>query len=428
VGVFDQANIQVQVPRDADSSISVLSIITVRPKDKHELAPELGLSDENNAFNIGIGLGYTNRNFFGGARTFSTRARFRTQTISEFPNYFGVATNSVANAELTFELLQPYIFSNKIRGTWSFSLIRDKQILWRQDIIRNRFGITDRVAEFTTAYVDWTLERVSLVKNPNVTGDPNDSDFLRQLSQLIELEKSVQFNSILTFTMQRDKSNDLFSPSDGFIHTATVEESGVFPFLLKKAQPGLPFTQFYRIALVGRWYMDLTSNRYSVFAFKLKGGFEEKYGESRSDTNRAIPTMHRFYGGGAGSVRGWESRRLGATGDPLFGGNLTIEGSMELRTNVLKSLKDNFLDRAWIVTFLDAGNVWGELSDFRFDDIAIAAGLGFRYDTFFGPFRIDYGFRVYDPAAPRGKQWITQKKFFGETLPGIFHFGIGHAF
>jgi outer membrane protein insertion porin family len=428
VGVFDQATVQVLIPHEPDTSISVRSIVTVRPKDKHELAPELGLSDENNAFNIGIGLGYTNRNFLGGARTFTTRTRFRTQTFSEFPNYFGVATNAVASAELTFELLQPYIFSNKIRGTWSFSLIRDKQILWRQDVIRNRFGITDRVAEFTTAFFDWTLERVNLTKNPNVVGDPNDVKFQQQLSQLNELARTVQFNSILTATLQRDKSNDLFSPSGGFIHTGTVEESGVFPLLLKKAQPDLPFTQFYRVSLVGRWYMDPSDNRFSILAFKLKGGFEEKYGESRSDSTRAIPTLHRFYGGGAGSVRGWESHRLGATGDPLFGGNLALEGSVELRTNVFKSMKDDLLDRMWIVTFLDFGNVWGEATDFRFDDVAIAAGLGFRYDMFFGPFRMDYGFRVYDPTAPRGKQWITQKRFFGETLPGIFHFGIGQAF
>ncbi len=428
LGVFDQATIQVRVPPEADASISVSSRVSVRPKDKHELAPELGLSDENNAFNIGLGLGYTNRNFLGGARTFSTRTRFRTQTISEFPNYFGVATTSVANAELTFELLQPYIFSNAIRGTWSFSVIRDKQILWRQDVIRNRFGITDRLAEFTTAFFDWTLERVNLTRNPTVAGDPNDVEFQKQLSQLDQLAKTVQFNSIFTFTIQRDKSNDLFSPSAGFIHSATFEESGFFPLLLKKAQPDLPFTQFYRVSLVGRWYADPSSNRFSVLAFKLKGGFEEKYGESRSDTTRSIPTLHRFYGGGAGSVRGWQSHDLGATGDPRFGGNLLFEGSVELRTNILQSMKDDFLDRMWIVTFVDVGNVWGELTDFRLDDIAVAAGLGFRYDMFFGPFRMDYGFRVYDPAAPRGKQWITQRKFFGETLPGIFHFGIGQAF
>jgi outer membrane protein assembly factor BamA len=63
------------------------------------------------------------------------------------------------------------------------------------------------------------------------------------------------------------------------------------------------------------------------------------------------------------------------------------------------------------------------------DDVALAAGVGFRYDTFFGPFRIDYGFRVYNPAEPNGQQWIVDRKFLGQTLKeGIIHFGIGHAF
>ncbi len=56
-------------------------------------------------------------------------------------------------------------------------------------------------------------------------------------------------------------------------------------------------------------------------------------------------------------------------------------------------------------------------------------GVGFRYETYFGPFRIDYGFRLYDPKEPRGRQTIFKRQFIGETLSGgVIHFGIGHAF
>ena len=129
-------------------------------------------------------------------------------------------------------------------------------------------------------------------------------------------------------------------------------------------------------------------------------------------------------------MRGWGSRDLSATGVPEFGGDLAFEGSVELRTNVLKSLQDDLLDKFWIVTFLDFGNVWGKARAFQVQDIAVAAGIGLRYDTFFGPFRIDFGFRVYDPGEKDpGKRWITQRKFFGETIRGgSVHVGIGHAF
>ena len=427
VGIFDQARILVTVPASEDTSRFVTTHVFVRPKDKHELAPEILVSDENGTFNLGTGIGYANRNFFGGARTFSTRLRFRTQTIGEFPDYFKTNSDAVSNIDLTFEVLQPYVFTNTIKGSWSFSVILDKQKLYRQEIIRNKFGFTSRFTDHTTGFLDWTLQSVRLRRNASFREEQATQE---QISELRAQESEVQFNSIISFTIQRDRSNDIFSPSAGFVHSATFEESGLLPLLLKKAQPDLPFTQFYRVSLLGRWYFDLTGDRFSVFALKLKGGLEEKYGESRSDTTRAIPQTHRFYAGGGGSVRGWGSRDLSATGVPEFGGDLAFEGSVELRTNVLKSLQDDLLDKIWIVTFLDFGNVWGKARAFRVQDIAVAAGVGLRYDTFFGPFRIDFGFRVYDPGErDPGKRWITQRKFFGETIKGgSVHVGIGHAF
>ncbi|MBI4536210.1 MAG: BamA/TamA family outer membrane protein [Ignavibacteriae bacterium] len=430
VGIFDLARIDVKIPPEEENTILVPTEITVRPKDKHELAPEISISDENNNFNLGTGIGYTNRNFLGGARTFSTRLRFRTQTLREFPDFFARNSNSVANVDLTFEMIQPYIFSNKVKGTWSFSFIIEKQKPYLQKIVRNKFGFTDQFAEFTMGFLDWTLEGVALQRNQTFQVDSSDLESLKQLRQLEEQEKRTQFNSIISFTIQRDKSNDIFSPSSGFIHSATFEESGLLPLLLKKAQPDLPFTQFYRVILTGRWYFDVTDSRFSIFGLKLKSGFEDKWGESRSDPVRAIPQTHRFYAGGGGSIRGWNSRDLSATGDPQFGGNVAFEGTMELRTNILQSLRDDFLDKLWTVLFIDFGNVWAEARNLQLQDLAIAGGFGIRYETFFGPFRIDYGFRVYDPAGDlSGRKWITQRKLFGQTFrEGIIHFGIGHAF
>ncbi len=428
VGVFDLARIQVSIPPNDDTLGVVPSRITVRPADKHELAPELILSDENGNFNIGTGIGYKSRNFLGGARTFSTRLRFRTQTIGKFPDYFSLRTDAISNVDLTFELLQPYIFSNKIKGSWTFSLILDKQRPYKQFIIQNKFGIVDRFAEFTFGFFDWTLQRVELKVNDDLLTNATPEE----LADLNSQSRQAQFNSIFSFTLQRNKANDLFSPSSGFIHSATIEESGLLPLALKNAQPDLPFTQFYRFVLQGRWFNDVYGDRFSILGLKLKGGFEEKYGESRSDPDRVIPQTHRFFAGGGGSVRGWESRRLTATGDPdaELGGNLALEGSLELRVNVLQQLRDGLFDKIWLVAFVDAGNVWGEISDLQWQDIAVATGIGLRYDTFFGPFRIDWGVRMYDPRPDPGlKKWIFQRKFVDETLgKGILHFGIGHAF
>lgn len=430
VGIFDQTHIDVHFPADPTHD-GIGTNVKVKPGDKQEIAPELSFSDENNNFNLGTGIGYTNRNFLTGLRTFSATLRFRTQNFRSVFDFVNANNDAIANVNLTFEIVQPYVFSNKIRGTWSLSAIADKQQLYLTRILQNRFGFTERVTETTTSFLDWTLQRVQLERRQSFLIDSTNADELRQLQELAAQERDVQFNSILSFTIQRDLTNDVFSPSRGLIHSLTLEESGLLALALKKVQPDLPFTQFYRVSTLLRWYFDVSGgSRYNIVAFKLKGGFEDKWGESRGAANRSIPQTHRFYAGGGGSVRGWRSRELSATGSPQLGGNILAEGSIELRTNVLQSLRDDFLDKLWTVLFLDAGNIWSNLDRIQFKGVAVAAGFGLRYETFFGPFRIDYGLQVYDPGASiNGKQWITQKKFWSETLrSGVIHFGIGHSF
>ncbi len=430
MGMFEGASIETRLP-DTPESVDVQTVVRFRPRDKHEVAPELSFSDENNNFNLGTGIGYTNRNFLGGARTFTTRLRFRTQNFRAFPDVFNANNDAVANADLTFEILQPYLFSNKVKGTWSLSLIADKQALYITRILQNRFGVTDRFAEFTMGFFDWTLQRVQLERKESVGADTTNPEVRLQLQELAAQQREVQFNSILAFTIQRDLTNDIFSPSRGLIHSLTLEESGLLALAIRGWQPDLPFTQFYRVSSLLRWYFDLTGDtRYNIVALKLKGGFEDKWGESTSDTSRSIPQTHRFYAGGGGSVRGWRSRELSATGSAQFGGNILFEGSVELRTNILQSLKDDALDKLWTVLFIDAGNVWADVGDLQIAGIAVAAGVGLRYETFFGPFRIDYGLQVYDPAGrTNGKKWITERKLWSETFrSGVLHFGIGHSF
>jgi outer membrane protein insertion porin family len=425
LGIFDLRSIEMFVPPREDSSITVPSRITIRPRDRYELAPELVMSDQDGAFNLGAGLGYTQRNFFGGARLFNARVRFQTQTLTAFPEYFRLNGDAVSTLDITAEVVQPYILTNAIKGTWSFSFILDKQKPYLQNIFRNKFGFTGRFAEFTTGLLEFTLETIELKKNSIFEAALSDPVIVRQLAAL----QKQQFNSVLSFTIQRDMTNDLFSPTDGFVHAATIEEAGMLPLVLKNVFPQLPFTQFVRGVLVGRWYADRSSHRFLILSSKLKIGIEEKYGESRSDSSRTIPQTHRFYAGGGNSIRGWASRGLIASGEPELGGNLSLEASLEARINLLQSLRDGFLDKIWVVPFVDVGNVWGEIKDFRLNSVAIATGVGIRYETPFGPFRLDWGIRVYDPAATPGSQWIVQRRLLGDTFAeGAFHFGIGHAF
>lgn len=426
LGVFEASRIEAVVSSKSDSALDVPTRVFVRSRPFQELLPEIGVNDENNAFNITMGIGYNNRNFYGGARNFSTRFRVQLQSIQdvEFKRVFGGTglrdSSVIGNAEISAQMTQPYFLNNKTSFTPSLSVMVDKRSKYYfNPILRGSLRVVSRTATYTTASVEWNLERIGYEPIDAKTG----ALFLDSLS----IDRRPQFNSIITFTLQRDKRNDVFYPSAGFLHSTSIEEAGLLPAAIGGISD-LPYSRYVKISGLGQWYWDPSGQRKLIWALRLRGGFAELYGNSPAP----IPINRRFFAGGSGSVRGWKARELGAVYPASEGGNALFEGNLEARWNLLKDAgRWGFIEfnKFSFVLFYDMGNVWKEIKNIRLNEVAMAAGIGIRYDTVAGPIRIDFGVRVYDPDAPLGRQWITQKKFFTETLSNFVpHFGIGHAF
>lgn len=425
--LFEAARVDQEAPVEGPAGATIPIRVLVKPQPRNELSPELIASDENGALNLGLGVAYTNRNFLGDGRTLSTRLQGRSQSIVEILRGTPLKDSAViGSADLELRLLQPYLFSRRVSGFWTSSIGIEKQSLYQLSIVRTRVGSSIQLSRTAIGLAEWTLERVS----PDILLATDQPD---TVIRRLRAEEKPQFNSIIAFTWQRDMTNGLLSPTEGYIHTVSVEESGILPKLLPGIRSGLPFTQYYKVSLLSRWFQDLGGTRTKVFAVKFRTGYQNKYGESRSSSVN-IPLNRRFFSGGSNSVRGWKARRLGAMPPELleFGGNFILEGSAELRVahfpNTGRFMGVDW-SSVWGVYYIDAGNVWNDFDDFRPSSIAIAAGLGFRYETLFGPFRLDFGVRVYDPGEKPGQQTIFDRRFFGETLArGVFHLGIGHAF
>lgn len=428
LGVFETSRIEPIVGVKTDTSFEIPTQVFVRPRPFQELVPEIGVNDENNAFNILLGLSYNNRNFFGGARNFETRFQFQLQSIQdvEFSRVFngtGLRDSSViGNAELSFQINQPYFVNNKTSFTPSLSFIVEKRNKYYfNPIIRGRFAVTSQTARYTTAFLEWSLERIGYEAiNATIAALYFDS---------LSIDRRPQFNSILSFTLQRDKRNDLFYPSAGFFHSISLEEAGFIPSVFGGLfGTDLPYSKYIKASGRGQWYVDPSGNQATIWAFRLYGGVAQLYGNSPAP----VPITRRYFGGGSGSVRGWGARGLAASRLPAEGGDAVFEGSIENRWNLLRNAgRLGFIEfnRFSLVFFYDIGNVWTQVKEMQLDEIAMASGLGLRYATIAGPIRIDLGFKVYDPSAVPEQQWITQKKFYKETLGGlVLHFGIGHSF
>ena len=93
-----------------------------------------------------------------------------------------------------------------------------------------------------------------------------------------------------------------------------------------------------------------------------------------------------------------------------------MEGSMEFRRK--------FWENVGYALFTDFGNTWLGYNTFSWNSVAVAVGFGLRYYTPVAPFRVDFGFKFYDP---KNHEFLWQKKehVFQHV---VINFGLGEAF
>ena len=173
--------------------------------------------------------------------------------------------------------------------------------------------------------------------------------------------------------------------------------------------------------------------------------------------NAYIPFDKQFFAGGANSVRAWPSRQLrygydyyntnndgyNSFASDFIGSSSLIEGSMEYRYSIGKYDRyntswQNFLSGFGITGFIDWGNTFEWLVVDKegniviknkwyeyITNLAVAIGIGLRYDTPVGPLRFDFAWPLYDPARSKDQTLFTRNNSFSTMY---FNIGIGHAF
>ncbi len=420
LGVFEFASVR-QQPAHTDEEQNIIPlVISFRTLELQEITPEfLMLSENIEGVSAGIGLSYKHRNLFGGAQNFSISTRARANKIEDL-NYGAAFTKGLqepslyGKADVQSQLTFPYFYSNKTSASITLTAEAEKQPFYDLATLRAKLGFTTKLATYTIGVTEFNIERV----------DP-DTKFKNVQGLKVE-DSTKQFNFIESFTLQRDKTNSFFSPTSGFFHSATIEEAGI---VSKTAGGfGLPYSEYYKVSFLAKHYFSNELVQSQIYALKLKAGFAQLYNSSNAT---AVPLPRRFFAGGSGSVRGWKDKQLSAFSDTLKGGNIAIEGSIETRMQLFSNGGKIFnvieLPRFWSVLFLDFGNTWRKTSDVMLREAALAVGVGLRYETFVGPFRLDVAWRLYDPKKPYGQQWLYEQQLFKNSF-SIVHFGIGHAF
>lgn len=162
---------------------------------------------------------------------------------------------------------------------------------------------------------------------------------------------------------------------------------------------GKHFAQFAKIEIDARYYQHLPNE--NMIVYRLFSGVAAPYLNSDG-----LPSVSKFFAGGANSMRAWANRSLGpgAYTDAqneftYYMGDIKFEANLEYRFPMFWYLRG--------ALFADIGNIWTfndnsmEQSAFNpkyfLQDLAVGTGCGLRFDFSFLVLRFDLGLKIKKP-------------------------------
>jgi outer membrane protein insertion porin family len=281
----------------------------------------------------------------------------------------------------TIGFTEPWLFDQPLAA--GFDLFNTRRIL--TDYTVNSLGGDIRFGHPLGEYSRWNaLYRVSQdkISAVNPLGSPE------LLSQ-----EGTHLTSLVGMNLSRDTRDNIFDPTRGSTASIGVDFAGV----------GFG-EQFVRSVASATYFQPLPWLEH-VLSFRAMAGYAVGWNKD------PVPLFERFYLGGSNSLRQFKSLQV----SPRDGSGTRIGGNSELLGTIEYQIPLFFGIKAAI--FYDVGNVWGpDISGGAKIDITElrhGAGGGFRWNSPFGPIRVDYGIK------------LDQKK--GESF-GNFNFSAGSAF
>ncbi len=390
-------------------------------------------------------VGYQHRNIFHGSELLSVKFRYAQEAYSGIADILHKNTRDIGGeVSLNFpRFMFPFLsqpFKQRINSQTEFKLAYNYQVR------PNTFERT--LVTMGMKYI-WNMRRnyrytfdILDLNYVKITTAPSfDSLYSAPKYSVLRYSYSDHFILNTRFTLMYDNQANVQRLNKTYYRIA-VESAGNLLYGISyfsgrnKNENGfyeignIPFSQYIKGEL------DYSYNRYidkkNRIVYHLGFGIVFPYGNAQ-----IVPFEKRFFGGGANGVRGWAVRTLGP-GNFAFqnlndfvqqAGDINLNMSLEYRTKLFWVME--------LAAFVDGGNIWTirnyksqpggyfKINEF-YKQIALAYGLGLRFDFTYFLIRFDAGVKAYDPAKNGRKHWRFRSfKWSDDTA---FHFAIGYPF
>ena len=396
------------------------------PAKKKSFQGELdAFTKENNSVGGQLSANWKNRNVFGGAELLTVKA----YTGAEISMADSLRNNNSfrLGGEMSIKFPRYAIPFLKIKENnfyppntnllLGYELYR-KQLFYTKNLFRLQYDFTWKKnirTEFTFAPV-----ALSYLNASKVT-DTFYKQALVTPAILLNVYSEAILGSYFSFTYnnaQGRQKNKLY-------FNASIDLSGNIAGLISGAKSfrektifNTPFAQYVKTDF-DLHYTRTLSNKWD-WANRLQVGIGLPYNNSA-----LLPFSKQYIIGGSSSIRGFRVRNLGpGTYKPtaedqrffqIIGGDFKFLVNSEIRIPLTSSLSS--------AIFFDAGNIWtkdtllfgpaGKLSKNWFKELAVATGIGLRFDASVLVIRADLGIPLRKPYLPDGQRWVLNQIDFG---------------
>ena len=410
------------------------------PKKTHSFPLSLRFTRSDVFFGFSGSANYTNINLFKGAERFtlSLTGGFQsmpTLTYSSTDQNLNSTTNTTNQAFNTFEI-GPSL-KLELPGIYPFSFLFKSKSIKKQTILSSNLGFQRRNVftresfklsflysltfneknEFQVGFPGITSINFSNFLNFDETFKKNIYNFKDPFTlnyytnllnwqdlKLIFSHKSASNSSIINYKTNIDISGNILNLFSKYQKRNSQNQYMILD---------VPYSQF--VKLDNEFIQGVPFSKFESINYKLGIGIGVPYGNSRL----ALPFDYSFFGGGPNDNRGWRAGSLGPGSynyylDKNYStvqlGDIRLALSTEYRFKLTKYLRG--------ALFMDAGNIWtynfdekrpgSQFSNNWLDEIAVASGFGVRADFEYFLIRMDFGFKLRNPALASGKRWFFE--------------------
>ena len=351
LGYFTDVQIETQEVPGAPDQVDLTVTVVEKPTGNLMLGAGFSTADK-----LSLSASIKQENIFGTGNylglELNTSKYNRTFVLSSVNPYFTM--DGVSRAfDVFYRTNRPYNATND-----SYKLVTMGSVI--------RFGVP--FTEFDTVFFGVGIESTRIDGD---SGLPNSWYLYR------EAYGDTSGSLPLTLGWTRDRRDSALVPTSGTFQRVNLEVSPA-----GDAQSARAHVQLQGFVPFG-----------PRFALGTNG--EVGWGVSLND--RPYPIFKNYYGGGLGSVRGFEQGSLGpvdVTGT-FVGGPKRVNLNAEFYLPIPGAGVDKTMR---LFTFADAGNVWGENENPSFSSLRASLGIGMTWLSPMGPLKISWGKPVrYEP-------------------------------